>query len=129
MLQELYSSGAIKSGTDFQVYREVAGLSGLDFAYVDNSAVYHTKVFPFVFFFPSRISGCLPFLHSLPFMGKYPASRRFDSIVEWPMYYEAQFFAAALYSLVEDVFSSSKLDLMSSEKKKVKLGSNMTLAI
>ncbi|RDX80741.1 Endoplasmic reticulum metallopeptidase 1, partial [Mucuna pruriens] len=41
--QDLFSSGAIKSATDFQVYKEVAGLSGLDFAYVDNTAVYHTK--------------------------------------------------------------------------------------
>ncbi|KAG5533206.1 hypothetical protein RHGRI_027425 [Rhododendron griersonianum] len=43
LLQDLYSSGAIKSGTDFQVYKELAGLSGLDFAYADNTAVYHTK--------------------------------------------------------------------------------------
>ncbi|TKY51585.1 Endoplasmic reticulum metallopeptidase 1 [Spatholobus suberectus] len=41
--QDLFSFGAIKSATDFQVYKEVAGLSGLDFAYVDNTAVYHTK--------------------------------------------------------------------------------------
>ncbi|XP_027363918.1 endoplasmic reticulum metallopeptidase 1 [Abrus precatorius] len=41
--QDLFSSGAIKSATDFQVYKEVAGLSGLDFAFVDNTAVYHTK--------------------------------------------------------------------------------------
>ncbi|ONI23875.1 hypothetical protein PRUPE_2G213300 [Prunus persica] len=41
--QDIFSSGAIKSATDFQVYREVAGLSGLDFAYADNTAVYHTK--------------------------------------------------------------------------------------
>uniref|UniRef100_A0A2N9F291 Vacuolar membrane protease n=1 Tax=Fagus sylvatica TaxID=28930 RepID=A0A2N9F291_FAGSY len=41
--QDFFSSGAIKSATDFQVYKEVAGLSGLDFAYTDNSAVYHTK--------------------------------------------------------------------------------------
>ncbi|XP_059457062.1 uncharacterized protein LOC132186951 isoform X1 [Corylus avellana] len=41
--QDLFSSGAIKSATDFQVYQEVAGLSGLDFAYSENSAVYHTK--------------------------------------------------------------------------------------
>ncbi|KAE9589161.1 putative peptidase M28 [Lupinus albus] len=41
--QDLFSSGAIKSATDFQVYKEVAGISGLDFAYVDNTAVYHTK--------------------------------------------------------------------------------------
>lgn len=44
VLQDLFSSGAIKSATDFQVYKEVAGLSGLDFAYADNTAVYHTKV-------------------------------------------------------------------------------------
>lgn len=43
MAQDLFSSGAIKSATDFQVYREVAGLSGLDFAFSDNTAVYHTK--------------------------------------------------------------------------------------
>uniref|UniRef100_A0A5B7BT72 Vacuolar membrane protease n=1 Tax=Davidia involucrata TaxID=16924 RepID=A0A5B7BT72_DAVIN len=41
--QDLFASGVIKSATDFQVYKEVAGLSGLDFAYTDNSAVYHTK--------------------------------------------------------------------------------------
>lgn len=41
--QDLFSSGVIKSATDFQVYKEVAGLSGLDFAYTDNGAVYHTK--------------------------------------------------------------------------------------
>ncbi|XP_041023235.1 LOW QUALITY PROTEIN: endoplasmic reticulum metallopeptidase 1 [Juglans microcarpa x Juglans regia] len=41
--QDLFSSGAIKSSTDFQIYKEVAGLSGLDFAYSDNTAVYHTK--------------------------------------------------------------------------------------
>lgn len=42
--QDLFLSGAIKSATDFQVYKEVANLSGLDFAYVDSTAVYHTKV-------------------------------------------------------------------------------------
>ncbi|CAA7390467.1 unnamed protein product [Spirodela intermedia] len=41
--QDLFLSGVIKSATDFQVYVEVAGLSGLDFAYADKSAVYHTK--------------------------------------------------------------------------------------
>lgn len=44
VVQDLFSSGVIKSATDFQVYKEVAGLSGLDFAYVDMTAVYHTKV-------------------------------------------------------------------------------------
>lgn len=41
--QDLFSAGVIKSATDFQVYKEVAGLSGLDFAFTDNGAVYHTK--------------------------------------------------------------------------------------
>ncbi|KAJ3706443.1 hypothetical protein LUZ61_010148 [Rhynchospora tenuis] len=41
--QDLFVSGAIKSATDFQIYQEVAGLPGLDFAYSDNTAVYHTK--------------------------------------------------------------------------------------
>ncbi|CAN6462201.1 unnamed protein product [Victoria cruziana] len=41
--QDIFRSGIIKSATDFQVYEEVAGLSGLDFAYGDYSAVYHTK--------------------------------------------------------------------------------------
>ncbi|KAL9419093.1 hypothetical protein AB3S75_036945 [Citrus x aurantiifolia] len=41
--QDLFASGAITSATDFQIYKEVAGLSGLDFAYTDKSAVYHTK--------------------------------------------------------------------------------------
>ncbi|KAI3470470.1 hypothetical protein Pfo_027133 [Paulownia fortunei] len=41
--QDIFSSGAINSATDFQVYKELAGLSGLDFAYTDNTAVYHTK--------------------------------------------------------------------------------------
>ncbi|XP_021747403.1 endoplasmic reticulum metallopeptidase 1-like [Chenopodium quinoa] len=42
MAQDLFTSGIIKSATDFQVYQE-AGLSGLDFAFTDNTAVYHTK--------------------------------------------------------------------------------------
>ncbi|KMS95274.1 hypothetical protein BVRB_009830 [Beta vulgaris subsp. vulgaris] len=43
MAQDLFSSGVIKSATDFQIYKDVAGLSGLDFAFSDNTAVYHTK--------------------------------------------------------------------------------------
>ncbi|XP_074294566.1 uncharacterized protein LOC141622432 isoform X2 [Silene latifolia] len=43
MAQDLFSSGVIKSATDFQIYKDAAGLSGLDFAYTDNAAVYHTK--------------------------------------------------------------------------------------
>ncbi|GAB4854943.1 hypothetical protein Ancab_023532 [Ancistrocladus abbreviatus] len=41
--QDVFSSGLIKSATDFQVYKEVGGLSGLDFAFADKTAVYHTK--------------------------------------------------------------------------------------
>ncbi|RXI09196.1 hypothetical protein DVH24_023357 [Malus domestica] len=45
MLHDLFSSGAIKSARGFQVYKEVAGLSRLNFAYTDNTAVYHTKFY------------------------------------------------------------------------------------
>jgi hypothetical protein len=38
----VFQSGAIKSAVDFQVYKEVGRLCGLDFAYTDTS-VYHTK--------------------------------------------------------------------------------------
>lgn len=64
-LQDLFSSGAIKSATDFQVYKEVAGLSGLDFAYSDNSAVYHTKVllFPFAPFLGYYLESSFCFLN------------------------------------------------------------------
>ncbi|CAN6249394.1 unnamed protein product [Urochloa humidicola] len=41
--QDVFRSGAIKSATDFQIYQEVAGLPGLDFAYTDTTSVYHTK--------------------------------------------------------------------------------------
>ncbi|GER43233.1 endoplasmic reticulum metallopeptidase 1, partial [Striga asiatica] len=41
--EDVFSSGAIKSATDFQVYKELAQLSGLDFVFPDNTAVYHTK--------------------------------------------------------------------------------------
>lgn len=44
ILQDVFCSGAIKSATDFQIYQEVAGLPGLDFAYTDTTSVYHTKV-------------------------------------------------------------------------------------
>nr|KAJ0185244.1 hypothetical protein LSAT_V11C900505660 [Lactuca sativa] len=43
LAQDLFTSGVIKSATDFQVYKKVAGLSGLDFAYADNTTVYHIK--------------------------------------------------------------------------------------
>lgn len=41
--QDFFLSGFVKSATDFQVYKEVANLSGLDFAFMQNVAVYHTK--------------------------------------------------------------------------------------
>ncbi|CAH9055150.1 unnamed protein product [Cuscuta epithymum] len=41
--QDLFSSGIIQSSTDFQVYQEIGGLSGLDFAFTHKTAVYHTK--------------------------------------------------------------------------------------
>ncbi|MCO5571575.1 hypothetical protein L7F22_025319 [Adiantum nelumboides] len=41
--QDFFLSGLVKSATDFQVYKEVANLSGLDFAFMQNVAVYHTK--------------------------------------------------------------------------------------
>lgn len=41
--QDVFLSGFVKSATDFQVYKEVANLSGLDFAFMQNVAVYHTK--------------------------------------------------------------------------------------
>jgi hypothetical protein len=43
-VQDIFHSGLVKSATDFQIFREVAGLSGLDFAYMDNAVVYHTQV-------------------------------------------------------------------------------------
>ncbi|KAL6126468.1 hypothetical protein ACLB2K_074517 [Fragaria x ananassa] len=39
----LFNTGEEEGLSDFQVYKELAGLSGLDFAYTDNGAVYHTK--------------------------------------------------------------------------------------
>ncbi|KAL2653870.1 hypothetical protein R1flu_021998 [Riccia fluitans] len=41
--QDCFHAGLVKSSTDFQVFVEVGGLSGLDFADVENTAVYHTK--------------------------------------------------------------------------------------
>ncbi|CAM6082858.1 unnamed protein product [Calypogeia fissa] len=41
--QDIFHSGLVKSATDFQVYREIGGLSGLDFGFVENGGVYHTK--------------------------------------------------------------------------------------
>lgn len=43
LAQDIFHSGLVKSATDFQIYREIAGLSGLDFTYMENAGVYHTK--------------------------------------------------------------------------------------
>uniref|UniRef100_A0A7I4EH66 Vacuolar membrane protease n=1 Tax=Physcomitrium patens TaxID=3218 RepID=A0A7I4EH66_PHYPA len=43
LAQDIFYSGLVKTTTDFQIFREVGGLTGLDFAYMENSAVYLTK--------------------------------------------------------------------------------------
>jgi hypothetical protein len=50
-MQDVFGSGAIKSATDFQIYQEVAGLPGLDFAYTYTTSVYHTKFVLLVIYF------------------------------------------------------------------------------
>ncbi|RDX80745.1 Endoplasmic reticulum metallopeptidase 1, partial [Mucuna pruriens] len=46
--QDIFSSGIINSGTDFKVYKEIGGASGLDFAFGDHTAVYHTKIVKYI---------------------------------------------------------------------------------
>ncbi|GJN27013.1 hypothetical protein PR202_gb14989 [Eleusine coracana subsp. coracana] len=53
--QDVFCSGAIKSATDFQIYHEVAGLPGLDFAYTDTTSVYHTKG-KYMVVYPQRLA-------------------------------------------------------------------------
>ncbi|KAL3685909.1 hypothetical protein R1sor_003931 [Riccia sorocarpa] len=43
LAQDAFHFGLVHSATDFQVYVEVGGLSGIDFAHLENNAVYHTK--------------------------------------------------------------------------------------
>lgn len=74
MFQDFFSSGAITSATDFQIYKEIAGLSGLDFAYTDRSAVYHTKVYLLYILFFSFTQSSFIFLKT-PFILLWIASR------------------------------------------------------
>lgn len=41
--EELFETGAIPSGTDFEVFRDDGGVPGLDFAYVEAGWRYHTR--------------------------------------------------------------------------------------
>eukprot|EP00897_Mesotaenium_endlicherianum_P000610 jgi/Mesen1/1054/ME000122S00049 len=43
IFQDVFTSGVVSSATDFQVFREVGGLPGLDFAFMESTGVYHTK--------------------------------------------------------------------------------------
>eukprot|EP00111_Clytia_hemisphaerica_P010210 TCONS_00029844-protein len=41
--QEIFQSGVIPSDTDFRVFVQYGGLVGIDFAFINNGYVYHTK--------------------------------------------------------------------------------------
>lgn len=41
--EELFETGAIPSGTDFQIFRDDGEIPGLDFAYVEDGWRYHTR--------------------------------------------------------------------------------------
>ena len=41
--QEIFESGVISSDTDFKIFTEYLNVGGLDFAFIENGYVYHTK--------------------------------------------------------------------------------------
>jgi hypothetical protein len=42
--QELFQSGVLPADTDYRVYRDFGDVAGMDFAYISNGYVYHTRL-------------------------------------------------------------------------------------
>lgn len=84
--QDLFYSGIINSATDFQVYKDIAGLSGLDFAFADNTAVYHTKNDKLKFLKPGSLQhlgeNVLAFLLHAAASASLPTSKTLESDIE-----------------------------------------------
>ncbi|XP_053965127.1 endoplasmic reticulum metallopeptidase 1-like [Anastrepha ludens] len=43
LAEDIYQTNFISSGTDFRIFRDYAGMLGLDLAYIHNGYVYHTE--------------------------------------------------------------------------------------